>query len=101
MRKHGVHCSLHGYVYGEGEREISSAKRQRSQAGTRRMKNQSFGSRRFSDQDFIFVLCLARQPGFGDGSNKVVGTWKLAHDPEKWAPVFHRDKRKSAFARRS
>ena len=42
----------------EGEREISSAKRQRSQAGTRRMKNQSFGSRGFSDQD-SFSCCAS------------------------------------------
>lgn len=25
---------------------------------------------------------------------------KLTHDPEKWTPAFHRDKRKIAFARR-
>ena len=66
-----AHCT--DTCMGEGEREISSAKRQRSQAGTRRMKNQSFGSRRFRTR----VLCLA---GFGDGSSKVVGTWKLVSD---------------------
>jgi hypothetical protein len=38
--------------------------------------------------------------GVGQGEQLAAREWPLEHDPEKWTPVFPRDKRE-AFARRS